>query len=323
MGGDGMFSVEFILEDPQMPRTVFWETTQTILQQISSIGTPRIHLPHEDIAMETNWPRYAHMASSYIRGLGHDVSGSGNVAGYYKRLANWAQQYPAELVLMINMHPFIRVPRFFRESRNLYIADGCLSELDRSVNPRCISMPALPIQTSDRDYSAEGRRRYLAGFQGVLSHPVRAALQKCHDGKKIIVQIIEPSQHNILKLDATAGRADQSYRDIMENADFAFIPRGDALFSYRLLEAMSFGCIPIILSDNWILPFDRLIDWASLSLRPREDELLPCITLLNRLTDREVLERKKKVLATYREYFSSLEKIISNGLFVELKKCIA
>ena len=125
--------------------------------------------------------------------------------------------------------------------------------------------------------------------------------------------------------DAKLGTEQRQFfsRDIMENADFAFIPRGDALFSYRLLEAMSFGCIPIILSDNWILPFDRLIDWASLSLRPREDEILPCITLLNRLTDREVLERKKKVLATYQHYFSSLEKIISNGLFAELKKCIA
>ena len=32
---------------------------------------------------------------------------------------------------------------------------------------------------------------------------------------------------------------------------FAFVPRGDALFSYRLLEVMARGAIPVILSDGW------------------------------------------------------------------------
>ncbi|MFM7420605.1 MAG: exostosin family protein [Alphaproteobacteria bacterium] len=318
-----MFRVSLILEDVEMPRTLFWETLLATLKALPYAGSHAIFLPQEDTAMETNWPRYRNRASSYTRGMGHDVSANGQVKRYFDRVAAWARSHPDDCLLIINMNPFIRVSNMLRFHRNIHIADGCLSELDRSLNPRSISMPAMPIQVSDSDYQGESRRRYLASFQGVLSHPVRAALQKCHDGEKIIIQIIEASQHNILKLDATTGRADQSYRDIMENADFAFIPRGDALFSYRLLEAMSFGCIPIILSDNWILPFDRLIDWASLSLRPREDEILPCITLLNRLTDREVLERKKKVLATYQQYFCSLEKIISNGLFAELKKCIA
>jgi hypothetical protein len=86
---------------------------------------------------------------------------------------------------------------------------------------------------------------------------------------------------------------------------------------------MSFGCIPIILSDNWVLPFDRLIDWSSCSLRPREDEIAPFTALLKRLTDQEVLERKGKVLDVYQKYFSSLNQIISKGLLVELEKCIA
>ena len=109
----------------------------------------------------------------------------------------------------------------------------------------------------------------------------------------------------------------------MENADFAFVPRGDALFSYRLLEAMSFGCIPIILSDNWVLPFHRLIDWSSCVLRPREDEIAGCVTLLKSMTDEEVLLRKRRVLEIYQIYFSSLERIITKGLLVELEQCLA
>ena len=319
--GEEMVSVEFILEDPQMPRTIFWERTLAILHAIPQSGGSRIHIPGEDVAMETNWPRYANMGSAYVRGLGHDLSASGVVIRYYTQLADWAHRHPHETILMINMHPFIRIPRMLRGISNLYIADGCLSELDRSVNPRCISMPALPIQTSDQDYTAEGRRKYLASFQGVLSHPVRASLGQFHEHQKIPIRIIEKARHATLQLDAISGRADEDYRDLMENADFAFIPRGDALFSYRLLEAMSFGSIPIVLADNWVLPFDRLIDWSSCALRPREDEIGTCIELIKTLSDAEVFQRKQKVLEVYRQHFASLEQILVRGLLTELEKC--
>jgi hypothetical protein len=318
-----MQSIEFILEDAQMPCTVFWEKARVILAAQPKGMESCIFVPNEDIVMETNWPRYANGVSSYVRGRGHDFSASGAVGTYYARIADWAQRHPSEKMLMINMHPFIRVPIMLRGMQNVYIADGCLSELDRSVNPRCISMPALPIQVSGQDYHTEGRRKYLASFQGVLSHPVRAALGQFHDGDKFIIKIVEKNRHNTLKLDATAGRADDDYRDIMENADFAFIPRGDALFSYRLLEAMSFGCIPIILSDNWVLPFHRLIDWSSCSLRPREDEIGGCVALLKGLSDAEVLHRKRKVLEIYQRYFASLETILTQGVLVELEQCLA
>ena len=318
-----MATVEFILEDALMPRTVFWEMARAILAAQTQGKGSRIFVPHEDIAMETNWPRYANLISSYVRGQGHDLSGSGAVGTYYARIADWAQHHPNETVFMINMHPFIRVPIMLRGMQNIYIADGCLSELDRSVNPRCISMPALPIQVSGHDYPGEGRRKYLASFQGVLSHPVRAALGQFNDGEKFIIRIVEKLRHDSLKLDATAGRVDDDYRNIMENADFAFIPRGDALFSYRLLEAMSFGCIPIILSDNWILPFHRLIDWSSCSLRPREDEIAGCVALLKGMSDAEILNRKRKVLDVYQRYFSSLDQILKQGVLVELEQCLA
>jgi len=317
-----MVCVEFILEDAEMPRTIFWERALAVFEALPRVGTPRIHLPHEDIAMETNWPRYANMGSAYILGQGHDLSRSGAVIGYYARLTDWAERHPDEVILVINMHPFIRLPQMFRRIANLYIADGCLSELDRSVNPRCISMPALPIQTADQDYTSEGRRKYLASFQGVLSHPVRAALGQFHDGEKFNIRIIEKARHSTLKLDATIGRADEEYRQIMANADFAFIPRGDALFSYRLLEAMSFGSIPIILADNWVLPFHRQIDWSACTLRPREDEIGTCIELLKSLSDAEVLQRKRKVLEVYQKYFSSLEQILTRGVLAELEQCL-
>lgn len=75
------------------------------------------------------------------------------------------------------------------------------------------------------------------------------------------------------------------YEQVLAETIFCLCPSGSGVNSIRLWEALAFGCIPIILSDQLKLPSDQVL-WQGMSLQIAESEAnvkhLP--TLLNNLS---------------------------------------
>lgn len=71
--------------------------------------------------------------------------------------------------------------------------------------------------------------------------------------------------------DVSVGGFIEEYFEVMGKSHFCLVPEGTSSWTNHLYESFFAGCIPLILSDRYVLPFQDLIDWPSISIRwPQE-----------------------------------------------------
>ena len=155
-------------------------------------------------------------------------------------------------------------------------------------------------------------KRYIIGIGG----ETRNFLHHIHNDEDIL--IYTTCKHGKRWKDAHDERCEQDnskydlvdYMSLMGNSTFCLTPRGRRLGSFRFLEALSIGCIPVVLSNDWIKPFSEIIDWSTIIVNADERSVLQIPEMLRSFTPHQISRMKSKCLKVYNRYFSSVERIV-------------
>jgi hypothetical protein len=96
------------------------------------------------------------------------------------------------------------------------------------------------------------------------------------------------------------------YRAGMSACAFCLMPRGYAVWSPRLVEGLNAGCIPVIVADNYWLPFSCLFDWRAFAVLVAEADAARVPELLAAIPQ-EARARMRARLLEVRPFFNALD----------------
>uniref|UniRef100_A0A182T8P1 Exostosin-2 n=1 Tax=Anopheles maculatus TaxID=74869 RepID=A0A182T8P1_9DIPT len=103
---------------------------------------------------------------------------------------------------------------------------------------------------------------------------------------------------------------EHEYPSVLATGTFCLVARGVRLGQPILLEAMAAGCIPVVMADNYVLPFADLLDWELLAIRLHESNLHTIVPVLRAISAERIAEMQMQIRSVYQRYFATLERIV-------------
>ncbi|PIC34382.1 hypothetical protein B9Z55_014052 [Caenorhabditis nigoni] len=177
----------------------------------------------------------------------------------------------------------------------------------------------------------EGSRKYLVSFKGKryvygIGSGTRNLVHHLHNGEDIVM--VTTCKHNndwqAYQDDRCQGDNNEydrwEYDDLLSNSTFCLVPRGRRLGSFRFLETLRSGCIPVVISDSWVLPFSETIDWNSAVIVVAERDALSIPELLMSTSRRRVNELRESAREVYDRYLRSIQVISDHVLKIISKR---
>ncbi|KAF8032790.1 hypothetical protein BT93_D1628 [Corymbia citriodora subsp. variegata] len=109
------------------------------------------------------------------------------------------------------------------------------------------------------------QRSILAFFAGNMHGRVRPTLLKFWQGKDEDMRIYGPLPNRISRK--------MSYVEHMKSSKYCICPMGYEVNSPRIVEAIYYECVPVIIADNFVPPLNEVLDWSAFSVIVAEKDI--------------------------------------------------
>ncbi|KAF5195928.1 Xylogalacturonan beta-1,3-xylosyltransferase [Thalictrum thalictroides] len=136
----------------------------------------------------------------------------------------------------------------------------CNANTSERFNPRKdASFPEINHVTGEISGLIGGNLRFnssiLAFFAGNVHGRIRPALLQHWKEKDEDVRVYEKLPEGI------------DYKEMMQKSKYCICPSGWEVASPRIVEAIYAECVPVLISQHYILPFSDVINWDSFSIQ--------------------------------------------------------
>ncbi|CAF3515074.1 unnamed protein product [Rotaria sp. Silwood1] len=103
------------------------------------------------------------------------------------------------------------------------------------------------------------------------------------------------------------------YIELFQQSYFCLVPSGRRLYTYRFLESLQYGCIPVITTNNnelLILPFSEIINWSNIIIIYLNSSLSILPYYLKNINIKQRIKMQQECYNIWIKYFSSISRII-------------
>ncbi|XP_016483828.2 putative glycosyltransferase At3g07620 [Nicotiana tabacum] len=164
---------------------------------------------------------------------------------------------------------------------------------------RDVSLPETYVRSARnplRDLGGKppSQRKILAFYAGNMHGYLRPILLEHWKDKDPDMEIFGPMPSGVA--------SKMNYIQHMKSSKFCICPKGYEVNSPRVVEAIFYECVPVIISDNFVPPLFEVLNWDAFSLIIAEKDIPNLKTILLAIPEKKYLDMQLAVRKVQRHF---------------------
>ncbi|PWA70765.1 exostosin family protein [Artemisia annua] len=164
---------------------------------------------------------------------------------------------------------------------------------------RDVSLPECYVRSArnpHRDLGGKSAsdRHIFAFYAGNMHGYLRKILLEYWENKDVDMKIMGPMPPGVA--------SKMNYIEHMKSSKYCICPKGYEVNSPRVVEAIFYECVPVIISDNFVPPFFEVLNWDAFSIIVAEKDVPDLKSILAAITDEKYKELQYAVKKVQRHF---------------------